>query len=57
MFVVKRDGRQEKVYFDKITARIVKLSYDLDSRFVDPVQIAQKVLSPPPPSIFLNSIT
>ena len=45
MFVLKRDGRQEKVYFDKITARIVKLSYDLDSRFVDPVQIAQKVPS------------
>jgi len=43
MFVIKRDGRQEKVLFDKITARIVKLSYDLDSRFVEPVLVSQKV--------------
>jgi hypothetical protein len=46
MFVMKRDGRKEKVYFDKITARITKLSYDLDSKYIDPVLIAQKVSSP-----------
>ncbi|MEY3919168.1 MAG: hypothetical protein RLZZ132_1506, partial [Bacteroidota bacterium] len=27
MYVVKRDGRRESVKFDKITARIEKLSY------------------------------
>ncbi len=32
-----RDGRQEKVHFDKITARIQKLSYGLNSEFCDPV--------------------
>ena len=45
MFVIKRDGRQERVLFDKITARINKLSYDLDNRFVEPVAVAQKVIS------------
>ena len=30
MFVVKRDGRQEAVKFDKITSRIQKLCYGLD---------------------------
>jgi len=43
MYVVKRDGRQEKVMFDKITARINRLAYDLDARYVDTVLIAQKV--------------
>ena len=44
MFVIKRDGRQESVQFDKITARIKKLVYGLDSNYVDPVVIAQKVI-------------
>ncbi|RMZ55431.1 hypothetical protein APUTEX25_003555 [Auxenochlorella protothecoides] len=43
MFVVKRDGRKEPVHFDKITARITKLSYGLNSDFCDPVLVAQKV--------------
>uniref|UniRef100_A0A7S0RKH5 Ribonucleoside-diphosphate reductase n=1 Tax=Pyramimonas obovata TaxID=1411642 RepID=A0A7S0RKH5_9CHLO len=43
MFVVKRDGRQEPVHFDKITSRINKLSYGLNSEFCDPVLVAQKV--------------
>jgi len=37
MFVIKRDGRQEQVHFDKITARIMKLSYGLNPDFCDPV--------------------
>ena len=37
MFVVKRDGRTEPVHFDKITARITKLSYGLNPEFCDPV--------------------
>ena len=37
MYVLKRDGRKEDVKFDKITARIKKLCWGLDSKFVDPV--------------------
>ncbi len=44
MFVVKRDGRREPVLFDKITARINKLSYGLDNRHIDPVEIAKVVI-------------
>jgi ribonucleoside-diphosphate reductase alpha subunit len=44
-YVVKRDGRHERVIFDKITARITKLAYGLNTRFVDPVRVAQKVCS------------
>lgn len=45
MLVVKRDGRRESVKFDKITARIDKLCYGLDSNFVNTVDIAKKVIS------------
>ncbi|XP_042202311.1 ribonucleoside-diphosphate reductase large subunit [Callorhinchus milii] len=44
MFVVKRDGRQERVMFDKITSRIQKLCYGLNPDFVDPAQITMKVI-------------
>uniref|UniRef100_UPI004047C603 ribonucleoside-diphosphate reductase subunit alpha n=1 Tax=Roseivirga sp. TaxID=1964215 RepID=UPI004047C603 len=44
MLVVKRDGRHESVKFDKITARIEKLSYGLDPAFVEPVEVAKKVI-------------
>ncbi len=44
MFVIKRDGTQETVKFDKITARVQKLSYGLDAGFVDPIQVAKKVI-------------
>ncbi len=44
MFVIKRDGTQETVKFDKITARVQKLSYGLDAQHVDPVQVAKKVI-------------
>ncbi|XP_020693424.1 ribonucleoside-diphosphate reductase large subunit [Dendrobium catenatum] len=43
MYVVKRDGRQESVHFDKITARLKKLSYGLSQEHCDPVLVAQKV--------------
>ncbi|XP_057994068.1 ribonucleoside-diphosphate reductase large subunit isoform X3 [Hevea brasiliensis] len=43
MYVIKRDGRQEPVHFDKITARLNKLSYGLSSKHCDPVLVAQKV--------------
>ncbi|CDS13792.1 Putative Ribonucleoside-diphosphate reductase [Lichtheimia ramosa] len=45
MFVYKRDGRKERVAFDKITARINKLCYGLDQTHIDPVTITQKVIS------------
>ncbi|SAM09123.1 hypothetical protein [Absidia glauca] len=45
MFVIKRNGRQEHVAFDKITARVNKLCYGLDTNYVDPVAITQKVIS------------
>ncbi|XP_061136360.1 ribonucleoside-diphosphate reductase large subunit [Syngnathus typhle] len=44
MHVIKRDGRQERVMFDKITSRIQKLCYGLNSDFVDPAQITMKVI-------------
>ena len=44
MFVVKRDGRKEPVHFDKITARISKLSFGLNSTFVMPHRVAQAVI-------------
>lgn len=44
MYVVKRDGRRESVKFDKITARIEKLCYGLDARYVDPIDVSKKVI-------------
>ncbi|KAJ6798454.1 ribonucleoside-diphosphate reductase large subunit-like [Iris pallida] len=43
MYVVKRDGRHEPVHFDKITARLKKLSYGLSHEHCDPVLVSQKV--------------
>lgn len=42
MFVIKRDGREEPVHFDKITARISKLDYGLNQEFCDPVRRSLK---------------
>src|SRR3569833_654579 len=44
MFVIKRNGKQESVKFDKITTRNEKLSYDLDRRFVNSIDVAKKVI-------------
>jgi len=44
MFVVKRSGKKESVFFDKITSRISKLCYGLNPKFVDPAIISQKVV-------------
>ena len=43
MYVVKRDGRREAVKFDKITARVKKLCYELDP-IVDATQVTLKVI-------------
>ncbi|MFN3784180.1 MAG: ribonucleoside-diphosphate reductase subunit alpha [Spirosomataceae bacterium] len=45
MYVIKRDGRRESVKFDKITARIERLCYGLDAVFVQPIEVAMKVVS------------
>ncbi len=44
MLVIKRDGRKESVKFDKITARIEKLSYGLNADYVKTIEIAKKVI-------------
>ncbi|MEO8406150.1 MAG: ribonucleoside-diphosphate reductase subunit alpha [Chitinophagaceae bacterium] len=43
MYVIKRTGRKESVKFDKVTARIEKLSYKL-SPLVNPIDVAKKVI-------------
>jgi ribonucleoside-diphosphate reductase alpha subunit len=44
MLVIKRDGRRESVKFDKITARIEKLCEGLNQDYIEPVDIAKKVI-------------
>ncbi|KAG7942936.1 hypothetical protein I3843_15G012900 [Carya illinoinensis] len=43
MHVVKRDGSQEPLQFEKITARVKKLSYGLNVEHCDPVLVTRKV--------------
>jgi len=45
VLVQKRDGRLESVKFDKITARIEKLCYGLNMKYVEPVEIAKRVIN------------
>jgi ribonucleoside-diphosphate reductase alpha chain len=45
MLVLKRDGHRESVKFDKITARVEKLCYGLDLKYVSPVEVAMKVIN------------
>ncbi len=44
MQVIKRSGRKESVSFDKITARVKKLCYGLNSDYIEPIEIAKKVV-------------
>lgn len=44
LYVLKRNGREEDVHFDKITTRIRKLCYGLCMEFVDPTEITLKVI-------------
>jgi len=48
IYVVKRDGSQQPVLFDKITLRIstlIELEPQLDANYVDAAEVAQKVIS------------
>ncbi|WP_068944910.1 ribonucleoside-diphosphate reductase subunit alpha [Chryseobacterium timonianum] len=44
MYVIKRNGKQEAVHFDKITARVHKLVYGLSVTEKDVIEIAKKVI-------------
>lgn len=44
MQVIKRSGKREDVSFDKITARIKKLCYGLDTKYVQYIEICKKVI-------------
>ncbi len=44
MQVIKRSGRTEEVSFDKITARIRKMSYGLDTNYVNIIEVSKKVI-------------
>lgn len=44
MQVIKRSGKREDVSFDKITARIKKLCYGLNPKFVEPIEVSQMVV-------------
>lgn len=44
MQVIKRSGKNEDVSFDKITARVKKLCYGLSQAYVEPIEIAKKVI-------------
>jgi ribonucleoside-diphosphate reductase alpha chain len=45
MRVIKRNGTDEIVKFDKISSRIKKQTYDLDRDYVDAMEVSKKVIS------------
>jgi ribonucleoside-diphosphate reductase alpha chain len=45
MQVIKRDGSREPLKFDKISNRIRKMTYGLNSDFIDVLEISQKVIA------------
>ena len=45
MQVIKRDGSKEPVRFEKISNRVRKMTYGLNSDYIDPIEIAQKVIA------------
>ncbi|KAG0680441.1 ribonucleotide-diphosphate reductase subunit rnr1 [Pichia californica] len=45
MNVIKRDGRKVPVQFDKISSRLEKLAYGLDTKHVHPSAITQRIIS------------
>lgn len=44
MQVIKRSGQREEVSFDKITARLRKLTYNLDTNYVNLIEVSRKVI-------------
>jgi ribonucleoside-diphosphate reductase alpha chain len=45
MQVIKRDGSKEPVRFEKISNRVRKMTYGLNPDYIDPIEIAQKVIA------------
>lgn len=45
MFVTTRSGKREPVQFDKITHRISQLTYNLDPKYVDAIQVAKRTIN------------
>lgn len=45
MFVTTRSGKSEPVQFDKITHRIAQLTYNLDPKYVDAIQVAKRTIN------------
>lgn len=45
MKVIKRDGSEESVKFDKISARIKKQTYGLDQDYIEYMEVAKKVIA------------
>jgi len=45
MKVIKRDGSSEPIKFDKISARIKKQTYGLNTDYVDYMEVTQKVIA------------
>ena len=45
MIIIKRDGSEEMVKFDKISSRIKKQTYDLNADYVDYMEVTQKVIA------------
>lgn len=45
MKVIKRNGTEELVRFDKISSRVKKQTYDLDRDYVDAMEVSKKVIS------------
>ncbi|AAR26844.1 ribonucleotide reductase [Feldmannia irregularis virus a] len=43
MYVIKRSGLRENIKFDKVTARVRKLTDGLDLKYVDPIEVTMKV--------------
>jgi ribonucleoside-diphosphate reductase alpha chain len=44
MQVIKRSNKKEAVSFDKVTARINKLCYGLNTKYVDAIEISKRVI-------------
>ena len=45
MRIINRKGESEDIVLDKITSRIKKLCYNLESNVIDPIIISTKVCS------------
>ncbi|MEQ1552624.1 MAG: ribonucleoside-diphosphate reductase subunit alpha [Ferruginibacter sp.] len=45
MQVIKRSGKKETVHFDKVTSRVTRLSYGLQLKTSDIIEISKKVVS------------